>query len=131
MFPVNPLEVLTPAVGRGNPHIARSAPAERRRRARARVHWPIALFPNQTGEDAVETVTQNLSSDGFYCLSRKRFIVEELLLCTLRIPMTGLGGRESHLECRARVVRVEENTADGEYGIACRIEDYRFVTACD
>jgi len=79
----------------------------------------------------VETVTQNLSSGGFYCRSRKRFIVEELLLCTLQIPMTGISGGESHLECRARVVRVEENAADGEYGIACRIEDYRFVTACD
>jgi hypothetical protein len=131
MFPVNPLEVLTPAVGRSNPHIAKSAPVERRRRARVRVHWPIVLFPNQTGEDVVETVTQNLSSQGFYCLSRKRFTVEELLLCTLQIPITGLGGREGHLECSARVVRVEENMAGGEYGIAFRMEDYRFVAVRD
>src|SRR5579862_9683668 len=110
MVTVNPLEALTPPVGRGN--LATSATAERRKRARVRVHWPILLFLGQTGEDKVETITQNLSSEGFYCLSRKPFTVGELLLCTLQIPTTGLGGGESHLECRARVGRVEENAAD-------------------
>jgi hypothetical protein len=124
MLPVNAVEVLTPSVGRGNPDIAKSIPAERRRRARVRVHWPILLFPNQIGEDAVPLITQNLSSEGFYCLSGKAFTVGELLLCTLQIPMNDLGAGESRLECRVRVVRVEKNASEDQYGIACRMEDY-------
>ena len=127
MLPVNPLEVLRPSVGHGNPDIAKSASAERRRWGRVSVHWPIILFPNQTGEDAVETITENLSSQGFYCLSRNPFTVGELLLCTLRIPMNDLGAGASHLECQVRVVRVEKNPSDDQYGIACRMEDYRFI----
>ena len=131
MLSVNPLEVLTPSVGRGNPDIAKSVRAERRGRARVRVHWPILLFPNQVGEDAVQTITQNLSSHGFYCLSRRPFTVGELLLCTLQIPTNGLGAGESHLECQVRVVRVENNASEGQYGIACRMEDYRFAPSGD
>ncbi len=77
----------------------------------------------------METITQDLSSRGFYCLSKKQFAVGDLLRCTLRIPTNDPGGRESHLECRVLVVRVEENAADGQYGIACRTEDYRFAGA--
>jgi hypothetical protein len=127
MVPVNPLEVLAPSVGHDNPDIAQSAPAERRRRVRSRVHWPVLLFRNHTGEDTVETITQDLSSNGFYCLSKKPFAVGELLLCTLQIPTNDPNGRQGHLERRVLVVRVEENAADGQYGIACRTEDYRFA----
>ncbi len=124
---INSLDAFTPSVGNGK--IAKSAPAERRRRARVRVHWPIVLFPNQAGADPVETITQNLSSRGFYCLSGQPFIPGELLRCRLRIPMHGPGAGESHLECRVRVVRVEENAAEDQFGIACQTEDYRFVAA--
>jgi len=129
-FLVNPFEVLMPSVGHGKPYITGPAPGERRGRGRFRVHWPIILFRNQSGEDTVKTITQNLSSQGFYCLSRKPYTVGELLFCTLQIPTTDPGGRETYLECRVQVVRVEEvaeNAADGQYGIACRIEDYCFV----
>jgi hypothetical protein len=125
------LEVLTPSVGRGNPDTAKSVQAERRRRARVCVHWPVLLFPNRIGEDAVETITQNLSSRGFYCLSSKPFTVGELLLCTLQIPTNDLNAGEGHLECRVRVVRVETKASEDEYGIACRMEDYRFTLGLD
>jgi hypothetical protein len=75
----------------------------------------------------VETITQNFSSHGFYCLSRKPFTLGELLLCKLRIPTNDPGGGESYLECRVRVVRVEKNAAEDQFGIACQTEDYRFV----
>jgi hypothetical protein len=130
MAPVNPLEALTPAVGHGNHYgIAKSPPAERRRRVRSPVHWPVRLFRNHKGEDTVETITQDLSSRGFYCLSKKQFAVGELLRCTLQIPTNDPGGRESHLECHVLVVRVDEHAADGQYGIACRTEDYRLAGA--
>jgi hypothetical protein len=131
MVPVNPLEVLNSFVGHGNPDIAEPAPVERRRRTRARVHWPVLLFPRQQGENTVETITQNLSSQGFYCLSSVHFSVGEWLLCTLQVLTNDPGGRKSRLECRAQVVRVEHNAADGQYGIACRTGDYRFTAGQD
>jgi hypothetical protein len=131
MLSVNPLEALTTSVGHGNPDIGKSVQAERRSRARVRVHWPVLLFPSQIGEDAVQTITQNLSSQGFYCLSSRPFTVGELLLCTLQIPMNDLNAGERHLECQVRVVRVENNASGGQYGIACRMEDYRFTHGSD
>lgn len=131
MLPVNPLEVLGPSGRRGSPAIAKSAPSERRKWGRVNVHWPIVLFPSQSGEDAVQTITENLSSQGFYCLSRKPFTVGELLLCTIQIPVNDFGAGASHLECQVRVVRVEKEAADDQYGIGCRMEDYRFILGAD
>jgi hypothetical protein len=33
------------------------------------------------------------------------------------------------LECKARVLRVEPQAADGAFGMACQIEDYHFIQA--
>jgi hypothetical protein len=66
---------------------------------------------------------------GFYCLSAAAFAMGESLLALLKMPTHDPGGRETegHLECRVKVVRVDTAGADGQYGIACRIEDYRFA----
>lgn len=131
MLLVNPLEALWPRAGRGVPDMAKSVHAERRSSGRVSVHWPVFLYPNKSGEDAVQTITENLSSQGFYCLSRKPFSVGELLLCTLQIPMNDFGAGASHLECQVRVVRVEKDAPADQYGIGCRIEDYRFIPGGD
>jgi hypothetical protein len=133
MVPINRWEVLAPSAGNVDREIAESARVERRRRPRVGVHWPILLFRGADGEDwedgdaAVETTTQNLSSQGLYYLSRKCFTVGEWLLCRLKILPNDSGGGESCLECRVQVVRVEDNLMEGLYGVACRTEDYRFV----
>jgi len=128
---VNLCGVLAPSIGTGNRGTTESARVERRKRPRAGVHWPILLFRGQNDEDgdAVETITQNLSSHGFYCLSATRFTVGEWLRCRLQILPGDPGAGASRLECRVQVVRVEENVMEGLWGIACRTEDYRFVTA--
>jgi hypothetical protein len=133
MLPIKLWEVLTPSVGDGDPVGAESARVERRRRPRVRVHWPVLLFRRQTdkrSEDSgatVETITRNLSSEGFYYLSGKRFTAGEWLRCRLQILPNNPGGVESRLECRVQVMRVEDNVTNGLHGVACRTEDYRFV----
>lgn len=122
----NPLALATPSSGQRITSTPSPAPLERRRRARSRVNWPVLLFRNLEGGDTVETITRDLSSSGFYCLSAKPFAVGEQLLCALQVPADN---GESRLECRVRVVRVEENVLDGQYGIACRTQDYRFANA--
>jgi hypothetical protein len=100
---------------------------ERRKRVRTRVHWRV-LFFREGAAEAVESLTQNLSSSGFYCLSQAPFACGDLLICVLGVPTHDPpgSGRTLELECRVRVVRSEPLGEDGIVGIACRIEDYRF-----
>ena len=103
---------------------------ERRRRARVQVHWPICFIrPGKT--EIVETVTHDLSSDGFYCLANTAFVPGEIRECTLGVPMhnSNSGDRVRPVLCRVRVIRVEALGEDGFYGLGCRIEDYRFLPA--
>ena len=92
------------------------------------VHWPVLFFRDHAA-DAVESVTRNLSSGGFYCLSRLPFACGEPLICALKVPAHDPMGTERilALECRVRVVRCEPAAAEGFFGIACRIEDYRAI----
>jgi hypothetical protein len=97
---------------------------ERRARARTQVHWPVLLL-RDCGGKAIETVTQNLSSSGFYCLSSAGLAPGERLFCTLRVPAhdPDNDGSAVSLECSAVVMR-SEVTVGGEFGVAFRIEDY-------
>ena len=101
---------------------------ERRKRPRTLVHWPVFLFPDNGGE-AIETTTQNLSSCGFYCLLGSSLAAGEFLFCRLHVSLPEAPRRKSFgvLECRVRVTRAESALPDGLFGIACRIEDYRFI----
>lgn len=125
----NPIDLFTGCDGGGKPgEHERAIHRERRRRVRTEVHWPVLLFRNRTAE-TVESSTRDLSSVGFYCLSRAPFTCGERLSCILKIPTHDPGGkeRERPLECSVRVMRVEA-TAEKEFcGIACQIDDYRFA----
>jgi len=100
---------------------------ERRRRVRARVRWTV-LFRQRHGE-ALESVTENLSSQGFYCLSQTPIASGEVLPCWLTIPTYDPSAEQATviLECRVRVLRSEAGSSAGLYGLACRIEDYHLA----
>src|SRR6267378_3067487 len=100
---------------------------DRRRRRRLPLHWPVRLF-RQPGGPSVESITQNLSSEGFYCITAEPFKTGERLQCMIVIPGGGNFGLESSvgLECHVTVRRMEQ-LASG-FGLACYIEDYSFVT---
>jgi PilZ domain len=101
-----------------------SAHAERRRRPRVEVRWPV-LFRDAPGA-VVSTATENLSSDGFYCRTAMAFVPGDIRVCTLSTPgyhdddVNGV----IHVECRVRVVRVQTLSECGLFGMGCRIEDY-------
>ena len=101
---------------------------ERRRRARVQVHWPICFIRPGIPE-ILETVTHDLSSDGFYCRANTAFLPGEIGECTLRVPIhhPDNGDRARLVLCRIHVIRVEALGEDGLYGVGCRIEDYRFI----
>jgi hypothetical protein len=112
--------------GRGVYHVGEWQ--EQRKRIRVHVHWPVTFSRSRLSE-AVETTTQNLSSEGFYCFARTAFVPGELMACTLRVPSHQPHSPESVLlwECRVRIVRVDPANESGFYGIGCRVEDYQFV----
>jgi hypothetical protein len=101
---------------------------ERRRKARTPVHWTLRFCSGPLTE-TIETVTQDLSSDGFYCFSRVPFIPGEQLICMLGIPAhrPDRSDRATELECQVKVVRVDPVRKEGYFGIGCKIEDYRLT----
>jgi len=101
---------------------------ERRTRARNSVHWPVILFGDKQDE-AIETFTHDLSSEGFFCLSSRPFSPGETLTCAMRVPSYDAFGKERYrvLECHVRVVRSHPASPEGNYGVACRIEHYRLI----
>ncbi|MGO9009311.1 MAG: PilZ domain-containing protein [Bryobacteraceae bacterium] len=102
-------------------------PPDRRRRYRARVHWPVE-FERTDGLDFRGTETQDLSSDGFYCRSKVVFTEGDVVSCTLEVPThrRQASGETLRVRCRVRIVRVDEPDSQGFRGLACRIEEYHF-----
>lgn len=101
--------------------------SDRRKRVRMPLTWTIYLL-RSTDTHPLEGKTKNISSDGFYCSVGEPFVVGESVRCTLFIPACDLE-RKDHflfLECRATVLRVEFIAAEN-YGVACRIDDYKVV----
>jgi len=106
---------------------AKSASLERRKRVRAQLHWPLC-FSGSGANETVQSVTHDLSSDGFYCVANGKFVPGETRECTLVVPTHHPSGGNPSLpvRCKVRVVRVEVLGEDGFYGVGCKIEDYRF-----
>lgn len=100
---------------------------ERRRRVRVPLTWTVSLQP-KCGSP-VESRTKNISSEGFYCLVAEPFAAGDLVDCVIHVPVTdpSRAQRTLLLQCRARVVRVEE-FASGVFGIACFIEQYHVAS---
>ena len=93
------------------------------------VHWPVIFSDGETTA-ALESVTHNLSSDGFYCVASAVLIPGEMRTCMLAIPLHHRHGGDHQVQvfCKVRIIRVEALSESGIYGIGCRIEDYRFLT---
>ena len=96
---------------------------ERRRRHRVALHWQVRLF-RQPGAPPVETTTENLSSEGLYCIIREPFKPGERIQCEISIPVTLGLETPVVLGCHVTVKRVEPLRAIGAFGLACQIEDY-------
>ena len=105
---------------------------ERRTRVRTTVHWPVVFFRSGSA-DTIESVTQNLSSNGFYCHSQTLVAPGEFLLCAIKFPSYDPSGHERPhvLECRVQVKRVEPGGNGESFGIACQIQDYRLIVGAE
>jgi hypothetical protein len=102
---------------------------DRRSRPRIKVHWPGVLFPEDSTE-RIETVTQDLSSTGLYCLVPLPFLPCGRFTGILKMPAYDPtdGSPIRNLKCKLRLVRVEP-PRNGEVfaGAAFAIEDYHLL----
>lgn len=97
---------------------------DRRRRQRMRLQLPVHL---QSGDQApIDSITRDISTDGFLCLTPRPFTKGEALVCLIAWPSHGRGVPDKPfvLRCHARVVRCEHDLDTGLYRTAYHIEDY-------
>jgi hypothetical protein len=99
---------------------------ERRGAVRLDIAYPVSL--SRPGEvSAVAAKTDNMSSQGFYCVSERPFSPHEQLNCELVIP-SGAPGRlpDGDLVLRGvvEVVRVVAKGTEPGFGLACQMKSY-------
>jgi len=96
---------------------------DRRKRPRVALRWPVRLFRQPEGR-SIESTTENLSSQGLYCIASEPFRPGERRRCEIAIPGESLGFLDSsiRLQCHVAVRRVEH--LDRGFGLGCHIEDY-------
>ena len=101
---------------------------ERRRRVRADVHWAVHLVRHPS-RAPIESVTDNLSSEGFYCRCDESFVPGEFLECLVLVPTQARSaqGECLGLRCLVQVVRVEAPAADGRCAVGFHIENYLVI----
>jgi hypothetical protein len=100
---------------------------DRRKRKRVPVHWPVQ-FVGQARTRQAKATTENLSSEGFYCISRKAFKLGERVECEIAFPAGTIGPQETpvRIQCHVTIKRVERLSRG--FGLGCHIEDYKLAT---
>ena len=79
-----PIRCMIPDNGIGHTR-AMALSIDRRKRKRVPVHWAVQ-FLGQARTRRAKTTTENLSSEGFYCISRKAFKLCEHVECEIAFP---------------------------------------------
>ena len=104
------------------------AGVERRSSPRAALHWTLYLTWNGATHP-FRTETRDISKDGFYCLVDQPIRPGEQIECDIVVPTHSSQYPDDvvYLRCRAQAVRVEKIGAGSEFGLACRIEEYRII----
>ena len=96
---------------------------ERRRRMRVGLRWELQLGLGP--ETLLAMQTENLSSEGFFCVAPQA-IAAGNYQCVMLVPTHAPRdrGQVLYLRCQVRVLRLEPLGNQG-FGIAARIESYR------
>jgi hypothetical protein len=90
---------------------------------------PIKIHKSDATGDA-SGVTGNLSAAGVYIRADQSLEMGSPVEFEITLPPEVTGGQENVvIQCRGRVVRTDESSADasGTRGVACVIDSYEFV----
>ena len=114
-------DVAVPTPAGGTPP-TKSTHNDRRRRQRVVLHWPVRLL--RAGRPPLETTTENLSSEGFYCITKKPFKDGTHLQCEIVVPGESFGLSEPVLRLKCSITVKHMENIHGAFGLGCHIEDY-------
>jgi hypothetical protein len=93
---------------------------ERRKSERLPLRLPVRFMRVSSNS----FFTENISSDGFYCISPDPFMPGDRLEVELLLPAHNPGRCEKRvrLNCQVQVVRIDSTWLGPGFGIGCRIE---------
>ncbi len=103
-----------------------AAPGEKRQAKRLNVHWPVRLV--RADGSMLETVSENISSSGFYCYTAQQLVPGEELNCYFTIPLYNVSGAGERVELACRTVVARVVSLPERYGAGCRIEEYALIS---
>lgn len=97
---------------------------ERRKRERFRACWGVHLWKG--AGHAVDALTSDVSSGGFYIRCPEPFAPGNKITAFLEIPGGGAdeGSPKLVLRCDVRVLRIETLADSCDWGLGCEILDY-------
>ena len=98
---------------------------ERRKHERLELRLPVR-FSSTEGSPTISCFTENISSNGFYCICPEPFVPGEQRNILLMLPARGYSrsGANVDLKCQVRVVRIDSIGPRPGFGVACQIEKY-------
>lgn len=102
--------------------------SERRKLTRCALKWPLLLW-RRDGVRAVQGVTRNISSEGFYCSTKTSFMPGESLECCVEMASQDQEGNRIFIDlhCQVEVVRVDIIGVTPEFGLACKLLSYSIL----
>jgi len=108
----------------GTPRVTALSAVERRKYERLPLRLPVRL--SRGGASASSGVTENISSQGFYCVFPDPFVLGDQLQVVLLLPAHNLDHGEMRvcLTGQAQVVRIDSTWMGPGFGIGCQFEAY-------
>jgi hypothetical protein len=106
---------------------------ERRKQSRTDLHIPLFLLPAGRSEP-IQTETENVSLNGFFCYTKHLFAPGEHLKFLLLFPEVASGlqtTKTTYLHGVAEVTRITTNQLELEFGIGCHLTTYRVLSHVD
>ncbi len=73
-------------------------------------------------------MTENLSSEGLYCISQEPFKPGEDLKCEIVLPGEIFGSSEPSIRIQGHLTVRRVEHLDSGFGLGCYIEDYTLAT---
>src|SRR5271169_4052191 len=98
---------------------------ERRSHTRLPLRLPVR-FNKVNGSPAINSYTENISSEGFYCISPRPFAPGDCCEVDVSLPSCGTDRCGAVIRCQVRVVRADASGVGPRFGIGCHIENYTF-----
>jgi len=105
---------------------------ERRTQPRTNLRLPVFLISPDRAIP-VHTQTEDLSMEGFFCYTQELFAPGQRLRFLLLLPTArkDAQSRAMYLLGTAEVTRVSAGSSGTDFGVGCRLSEYRVLTSLD